>query len=118
MTSSLQYSRVYAPILVAVSILIGLYVLRPSYMNYLSAETNVATAQRMQTTKQNVLNELETMKKTFSASGNSLLAQKIAKLNKKWDSGDIMSAIMLNNYTKGSPIATAPINIGSIVVDK
>ncbi len=113
-------NRIYAPILVGIALLIGIFGVRPLYETYLDTETEYARLVNIKSQREATLAELQEMQKNLSQTTTwaTELAKRIGKLSKKWDPGDVMAAVMLNDYTKTNAFTTANITIGSIAVDK
>jgi hypothetical protein len=113
-----QSYRIYAPITFAVALIIGIAFVRPLYTEYMDARTEAATATRLESEKKKDLDALIALQNSFASSGSTELVEKVKKLDKKWNEAQIMSAVMLTDYTKGSAYIPAPIEISSIVLDK
>jgi hypothetical protein len=112
-------NRVYAPILLGLGVLFAIIILRPVYSDYLDVSNQYRSQSISLEQKQKQLADLEAFAKSFTTSWSSTdTQQKIQKINQTWDSIKIMSAITLNEYTRGTAITPAPIAIGSISVDK
>ncbi len=113
-----QYNRVYARMLIGIALILGIFIMKPLYTDYLNREVKIATIEREKADKKKVLDGLIAMQKTFAASGVTDISAKVAKLNQKFDTSNIMSAVMLNDYTR--PVVWTPsrIAISSIAIDK
>lgn len=95
-----QYNRVYARMLIGIALILGIFIMKPLYTDYLNREVKIATIEREKADKKKVLDGLIAMQKTFAASGVTDISAKVAKLNQKFDTSNIMSAVMLNDYTR------------------
>ena len=111
-------NRIYAPILLALTLLVGIFAIRPLYTEYMDTKIEKQTLEKTQTELKNELNALIALQATFASSGSTELTEKARKLDKRWSEADIMSAVMLNDYTKGSAYIPAPISISSITLDE
>jgi len=109
--------RVYVPIVFALALLVGILVLRPLYTEYMDIRIESARADTLQSERQKELDALVALQSSFASSGSGELIEKVKKLNKKWDEAQVMSAVMLTDYTKGSLYLPAPIVIGNISLD-
>ena len=111
-------NRIYAPIVFAIALIIGIALLRPAYTSYMDARTEEAHNQQIQTNRQQQLDSLVALQASFSSSGSSDLTERVKKLNKKWDEAQVMSEVMLTDSTKGTEFSPAPISITNIALDK
>lgn len=118
MSATHTYNHIYGPILIGISLILGIFVLRPLYTNYLDQQVERTSVEKSQESKQKMLDELIAMQKAFASSGVTDLSEKVKKLNQKFDTSNIMSVIMLNNYTKPTALSQPRISIASISVDK
>lgn len=113
-----QSYRIYTPITFAVALIIGIAFVKPLYTDYMDARTQATAALRIETENKKNLDALIALQNSFTSSGSTELAEKVKKLDKKWDKAQIMSAVMLTDYTKGAVYTPAPIEISSISLDK
>jgi hypothetical protein len=93
-------NRIYAPIVFAVALIIGVVLLRPAYTNYMDARTQESASSKLQAEHQKELTALAALQTSFSSSGTSALTERVKKLNKKWNEAQVMSEVMLTDYTK------------------
>ena len=93
-------NRIYAPIVFAIALIIALVFLRPAYTNYMDARTEEASSVKIQTEREKTLSSLTDLQASFSATGTTALTEKVKKLNKKWNEAQVMSEVMLTEYTK------------------
>lgn len=114
----IQKNRVYAPIIIGLSILLVVLVLYPIYTSYIDTSIEVAKNEQIKAEKQNKINEIKAMQAQFASSGSSELKDKVRKYNHSFNTSDIMEAVMVNKYTKSSTLTPAAITIGSFSVDK
>jgi len=63
------------------------------------------------------LNELKKLKESFSSGSLSTISAQVKKMATKWDTGHVMSTIMLSDFTKPDGLLPARISIGSISVN-
>ena len=117
---SLNANRVYAPLLLGITILIGIFIAKPMYESYMSKQIQYASLQNQKIDKQKILTDLERMQRSFTANNtwSTEFVQKVNKLWKKWDTTDVLSAVMLNEFTTATTLAPSRITIGDIVVNK
>jgi hypothetical protein len=114
-----NYNRVYAPILLGISVLIGIGILRPVYSSYLDTSIQYKNQLNLKEQKQKELDTLNAFRESFLASGaTSDIQQKIKKIDQKWDAANVMAAITMNDFTRGTAISPARIAVGSISVNK
>lgn len=111
-------NRIYSPILLALTLLVGIFLVRPLYTEYMDTKTEKLTVENLKTESQKELDSLIALQASFAASGSTELTEKARKLDKKWNEAEIMSAVMLNDYTKGSTYIPAPIAISSISLNE
>ena len=113
-----QKQRIYAPIIVGITLFVIVFVLYPIYTKYVDAKTQIATLEKTQSEKQKKIDEIKSIQSLFAGSGSSELKTKIQKYNHPLDSSMIMETIMLNKYTQSTPLTPGAIRIGAISVDK
>ena len=63
------------------------------------------------------LAELQKLKASFSSGSTSTISAQVKKMATKWDTGHVMSTIMLSDFTKPDGLLPARIAIGSISVN-
>jgi hypothetical protein len=113
-----QSTRIYAPIIIGVSIFLTIFGLRPLYTSYMDTTIAAKSIELSKVTKQKTLDDLTLMKESFeNATGSTELTEKVKKLASKWNEADILSSIMLSDFTKGTELTPAPITITSITLD-
>lgn len=117
-TNHQKYNRVYAPILLSITLILGMFMLKPAYTEYLAKQTQLATIEKQKAEKKLLLESLTAVQKSFSESGSSEMIEKVRKLDQKFDVSNIMSVVMLNDYTRPNAISKPKISIASISVDK
>ena len=67
------------------------------------------------------MKEYDALKSINNNTGSDLSMlerNRIKKIAKKYNTSDIMSVVMLNDFTKDTAISTAPIMISSININK
>lgn len=113
-------NRVYAPLLLWITILLGIFLAKPMYETYMSREIEFANLEIKKEEKEAKLKDLEILQKSFAKNSTwtTELIEKVNKIWKVWDTTDIFSAIMLNDFTRASSLAPARVSIGDISVDK
>ncbi len=111
-------NRIIAPICLGIALLFGIVFLKPTYASYVEKQAVIASLDR-EHVKLNV--EYDNLKAIKDNIGSLLSPEKLArieKLSKKFDTSDIMSTVLLNNYTKDSENESALISIASISVNQ
>lgn len=111
-------NRIIAPICLGIALLFGIVFLKPTYASYVEKQAVIASLDRDHV-KLNV--EYDNLKAIKDNIGSLLSPEKLArieKLSKKFDTSDIMSTVLLNNYTKDSENESALISIGAISVNQ
>lgn len=118
MQNELIYKRtkVYAPILIGISCLVGILFLRPVYATYIEKTTLITEAEKELSMKQA---EYEKLMSLFSKEKDSALMKKVDKIDHKMVTTDIMREVLFNDYTKSKSAYDTPrIKIGPVSVDK
>ena len=93
--------RIYTPIILALAILLSFLVTKPLYIEYQDMKTRESSLMQQKDQKQQKLNELIDFQRQFATnSGTTAIVEKVKKINKKWNNASIMTAVMLNDYTK------------------
>lgn len=111
-------TRIYAPIFIAVSIIFVLLILKPAYHKYMDSMVQLQSLESLKASKQKELDERIAIKNIIDTSTGSIhLVDRINKLTKVWNEADILSSIMLNEYTQSTAFSPAPISVGSIAID-
>lgn len=96
-----QSTRIYAPIIIGISIFFTIFGLKPLYTTYMDTTMQSDAVESSKLAKEKNLDDLIAMKQSFeSATGSTELAEKVKKLASKWSEADILSSIMLSDYTK------------------
>lgn len=93
-------NRILIPVLLGLAILIILMGIKPLYTEYLDNQTALHTAQNLEASREKTLATLEAFQKSFSSGSTTELTEKVKKVSSPWDEASIMSAVMLNDYTK------------------
>lgn len=114
----LQKNRVYAPIIMGLSLLLIILVLYPIYITYVDTSIEVTAIEKTKSEKEKKINEIKTMQAMFAGSGSSELKEKVKKYNHTFNTSDIMEAVMLNKFTKPTALTPASIEIGPISIGK
>ncbi len=116
----LSTNRVYALLLLWITILLGIFLAKPMYETYMSREIEFASLEIKKEEKESKLKDLEILQKSFAKNSTwtTELIEKVNKIWKVWDTTEIFSAIMLNDFTRASSLAPARVSIGDISVDK
>ena len=109
--------KIYTPVFLALSILIGLFWLKPVYEASMDKSTQINTIQKDLLKSDAKLAELQKLKASFSSGSTSTISAQVKKMATKWDTGHVMSTIMLSDFTKPDGLLPARIAIGSISVN-
>ncbi len=112
-----QKNRVYAPVIVGLSLLIISLGLYPLYVNYVDTSVQIATIEKTKSEKTTKSEAIKKMQALFAGSGSSDIKAKVEKYKNKFDTSRIMSTVMLNKYTASSTLTPPAINISSINID-
>lgn len=113
----IKKNRVYAPIIIGITLLLTALALYPLYINYVDTKIEIASLEKIQAEKQEKINKIKKMQTLFLASGSTDLTKTVKRYNHTFNTSDIMEAVMINNYTKDSPLTPASISIGAIAID-
>jgi hypothetical protein len=112
-----QKNRVYAPIIIGLSLLIISLGLYPLYVSYVDTSVQIATIEKTKSEKTTKSEAIKKMQALFAGSGSSDIKAKVEKYKNKFDTSSIMSTVMLNKYTASSTLTPPAINISSINID-
>lgn len=112
-----QKNRVYAPIIIGLSLLVISLGLYPLYVSYVDTSVEIATLEKSKSEKTAKSEAIKKMQALFAGSGSSDIKAKVEKYKNKFDSSQIMSTVMLNKYTMASTLTPPAINISSINID-
>lgn len=115
---SASQNRIIAPICLGLTLLLGIFFLRPAYATYIEKKSILASLQREHTNLDSELIALNAIKNNIASVLTPEKLAKIEKLSKKYDSTEVMSIVMLNDFTKDTQERRAPIEIASISVSK
>ncbi len=117
-THSGSQNRILAPICLGIALLCAIVFLKPTYATYIENKSVLSSLEKEQ---ERLTTEYESLKAIKENVGSLLSPEKlerIQKLAKKYDTSDIMSTVLLNNFTKDSANESALISISSISVGK
>lgn len=112
-----QKNRVYAPIIIGLSLLIIIFGLYPLYTNYVDGSVELANLTKIKAEKTAKIDAIKRMQALFAGTGSSDIKARVDKYKNKFNTSDIMETVMVNNYTKNSPLTPASISIASINID-
>lgn len=113
-----KQNRVYAPIIIGLSLFAITFLLYPLYVEYVDTNTQVVALEKSKAEKQKKIDEIVAMQQLFSGTGMSEIKSKVQKYNHPFDTSNLMEAVMVNKFTKASVLSPAQISIGGITVDK
>lgn len=115
---NVSQNRIIAPICFGVALLIGIIFLRPLYTSYIEKTASHASLEK---TRIELIQEHDILKSISNGTGSTLSAlekNRITKITKKYNTSNIMSVVMLNDFTKDTLSGIAPITISSINISK
>lgn len=115
---TIQKNRVYAPIIIGLSLLLITLVLYPIYTTYVDTSIQISALEKTKSEKEKKINEIKAMQAMFASSGSSDLKEKVKKYSHTFNTSDIMEAVMLNKFTRATQLTPASIEIGSISIGK
>lgn len=110
-------NRVIAPILIGISIVIGVIALRPVYSSYIEKQAVLPVTETEKMKKTEQLVALKQLQAQFQTGGTTDMAKKIQKLDHKINTTELMRAVMINDFTRANGTQNAPITISTIMVD-
>lgn len=113
-----KQNRVYAPIIIGLSLFAITFLLYPLYVEYVDTNTQVVALEKSKAEKQKKIDEIVAMQQLFSGTGMSEIKSKVQKYNHPFDTSNLMEAVMVNKFTKASALSPAQISVGDITVDK
>jgi hypothetical protein len=113
-----KQNRVYAPIIIGLSLFAITFLLYPLYVEYVDTNTQVVALEKSKAEKQKKIDEIVAMQQLFSWTGMTEVKSKVQKYNHPFDTSNLMEAVMVNKFTKASALSPAQISIGGITVDK
>jgi hypothetical protein len=105
-----------APILFGVALLIGIFGLRPAYATYIEQNVMKQSLEKSYTNLETEYNTLKAIKENMSSTLSPEKQARITKLAKPFNTSDIMSTVMLSNYTKSSGGLPAEITLSNVSV--
>ena len=107
----IQKNRVYAPIIVGITLLLVVFLLYPLYTSHADTRITIAGFEKTKSAKQLKIDEVKKMQALFAGSGSSDLKAKVEKYNHRFNSSDIMETMMVNKYTTTTLLSPAQIAI-------
>lgn len=117
-THSGSQNRILAPICLGIALLCGIMILKPSYATYIENKSVISSLEKEQAKLTQEYESLKAIKDNIGSVLSPEKLERIQKLAKKYDTSDIMSTVLLNNFTKDSANESALISISSISVSK
>lgn len=111
-------NRVIAPIVIGVSILIGVLFVKPLYMSYIDTSSQLSSVQSDLAKKKADRDTLLNIKNNSGSGMSEALLARVKQLDQKFIPSDIIAEVMLNAYTEKSGDALPMITISNISVDK
>ena len=116
-TNTSQKNRVYAPVLLGLSIILVVTLLYPLYTSYMDSVVEISSLEKTKAEKTTKLDAIKNMQALFVSSGASDIKTRVSKYNHKFNTSDIIESVMINNYTTGTSLTPPAINIANIAVD-
>lgn len=117
--STIQKNKTFAPIILALAILLTFLWIFPSFTSYSDNSTSLDNIEKNYSNKKN---EFEKLKEIELEVQNESWknASFIKKVSREFESASILSALMLNNYTqpKLGVQSNAPVTITNIALDR
>jgi hypothetical protein len=104
-------NRIVAPIILGIAILLAILITRPIYMSYIEKK---ATTLKLENDYKNLSSEYESLLAIKNNTRADTISAQVEKISKKIDRADLMSTIMLNDYTKESLESGTRITISSM----
>ena len=111
-------NRVLAPIILAVSIILAVLVLRPFYIDTIEKDVIANKVENDLEGRINSYSGLLKIQALVESGSTSDLSKKVVQLSQVFDVTNIMQAVMLNDYTKGTLSTDPRIAVGAISVSK
>lgn len=111
-------NRVFAPIIIGLSLFLIVFMLYPMYISYIDTNITISNLEKSKAEKQKKIDEITAMQRIFTGSGSSEIKSKVQKYNHVYSTSDILESVMVNKFTKASEFTPSSINVGSISVDK
>jgi hypothetical protein len=111
-------NRVYAPIIMGISIILIVLVIYPMYINYTDTKVVISSLEKTKVEKLKKIDEITAMQRIFTESGSSDIKSKVQKYNHPYNTSNILEAVMVNKYTKSTDLSPSSVNIGTVSVDK
>jgi hypothetical protein len=118
MYSPATKNRIIAPITIGITLILGVILLRPMYYSYLENTTTFRSGEALLQEKNAELSLLLSIKNNASSGLTDDVKRRLEKIEKKFDTSEIMQVLLLNNYTKSDGTNPASIKISSITVEK
>lgn len=110
-------SHIFTPIIFGVALLVAVLALRPVYMTYVEKNVRIQSLEKDYAKLESELNILKNIKENMSGALSPEKQARIVKLQKPFSTSDIMSIVMLSNYTKSTAAEPAAITISSVSVN-
>lgn len=117
-TPSGSQNRIIAPICLGIALLCGIFFLKPWYAAYIENKAIISGIEKEQEKLTAEYASLKAIKDNIWSVLSPEKLERIQKLAKKYDNSDIMSNVMLNDFTKETENNSALISISSISVNK
>lgn len=95
-----QKNRVFAPIIVGLSLFMIIFIVYPLYIEYVDTNTQMSLLENTKREKQAIKDSINTIKTEFNGSGTDAMMSKVRKYNRVFETSKIMSEVMLNEYTQ------------------
>ncbi len=111
-------NRVYAPIIIGLSLFLITFIVYPLYIKYIDINTEIAILNKSMQDKQKQIEAIKIIQAEFIWSWSSEIKSKVTKYNHEFDSSYIMEEVMLNKFTKWTSLTPPQVSIWTITLDK
>jgi hypothetical protein len=111
-----RQNRVFAPIILGITIILAVIVARPLYMSHIDLRAQTATLESELSQKEAEYTKLLSIKNSGSGGLSLSDKAKIDKISKRFDKSDVMEIVMLSEYTRETFESQAKITVNSITV--
>jgi hypothetical protein len=91
--------------------------MKPLYTEYTQKQSELQKTQKNLELYKKKMELLSSLKTQISSWAQSDIGEKVKKIGSSWNAGQIMSTIMISDYTKPNGLGTAPISIWSISIN-
>lgn len=118
--STLKKNRVYAPMIMGLSIMLMVFVAKPAYTSYDETTLAIVSAENNEASQQKKLSTLQAQQKKLEDE-TSEIAKSVQKISKDFDSAGIIESIMIGRFTTPALSGLAskpPITVTDLTIDR